>query len=302
MVERAADHRFGGLVDQGQFKLAYSIVSKYAAATPADIVEAEFHSGWYAIARLEGSSDGAGCFRRILDVSSGPISVSRAWYWMGRSAEAGGGGKAAGFYAKAANCSATFYGQLAGEKLGRKAINVSYPSPSSADRERYQQREAVQAIARLDAAGHGWRANALYLALGEQMQSPGELAILAAQAERTGNHQLSLQIGKSAYARGIDVAALAFPIGVIPGTASISGSGKALACRSPGRKAPSTRPRFRRPTRAACCRSCREPPRPSRSAPASPTPGQAHHGRRLQCNAARIISASRSTRSAAPTS
>ena len=218
-----------GLVDQGQFKLAYSIVSKYAAATPTDIVEAEFHSGWYALRGLKDPATAQAHFRRILDVSSGPISVSRAWYWMGRSAEAGGGGKAAEFYAKAANYSTTFYGQLAGEKLGRKAINVSYPSPSSADRERYQQREAVQAIARLDAAGHGWRANALYLALGEQMQSPGELAILAAQAERTGNHQLSLQIGKSAYARGIDVAALAFPIGVIPGTANISGSGKALA-------------------------------------------------------------------------
>jgi soluble lytic murein transglycosylase len=61
------------------------------------------------------------------------------------------------------------------------------------------------------------------------MQSPGELAILSAQAERSGDHHLSLQIGKTAYARGIDVAALAFPLGVIPGNANIAGSGKALA-------------------------------------------------------------------------
>ncbi len=218
-----------GLVDQGDFKAAYGIVSSYAATAPTDIVEAEFHAGWYALRGLQDAGTAQSHFRKILNFSNGPLSVSRAWYWMGRSAEAGGPGKASDFYAKAASYPTTFYGQLAGEKLGRKTLNVSYPSPSSADRERYQGREAVQAIARLDAAGHGWRAKDLYLALADQLQSPGELAILSAQAERSGDHHLSLQIGKTAYSRGIDVAALAFPLGVIPAGANISGSGKALA-------------------------------------------------------------------------
>lgn len=218
-----------GLVDQGQFKAAYRIVANHVASSPTDIVEAEFHAGWYALRGLEDPKTAETHFRKILDVSNGPISVSRAWYWIGRAAEAGGPGKASEFYAKAASYPTTFYGQLAGEKLGRKTLNVSYPSPSYADRERYQAREAVQAIARLESAGHGWRANSLYLSLADQMQSPGELAILSAQAERSGNHHLSLQVGKIAYSRGIDVAALAFPLGVIPTSANISGSGKALA-------------------------------------------------------------------------
>ncbi|MDM9619975.1 lytic transglycosylase domain-containing protein [Rhizobium sp. S96] len=218
-----------GLVDQGQFKAAYGIVSNYAATTPTDIVEAEFHAGWYALRGLQDATAAQNHFRKILGFSNGPISVSRAWYWMGRAAEAGGPGKSGEYYAKAASYPTTFYGQLAGEKLGRKMLNVSYPSPTPADRQRYLSREAVQAIARLDAAGHGWRANGLYLALADQLQSPGELAILSAQAERSGDHHLSLQIGKIAYSRGVDVAALAFPLGVIPGNANISGSGKALA-------------------------------------------------------------------------
>lgn len=218
-----------GLVDQGDFTTAYRIVANYAATTPTDIVEAEFHAGWYALRGLQDAKTAQSHFSKILDFSNGPISVSRAWYWMGRSAEAGAPGQSGDFYAKAASYPTTFYGQLAGEKLGRKTLNVSYPNPTQADRKRYQSREAVQAIARLDAAGHGWRANGLYLALADQMQSPGELAILSAQAERSGDHHLSLQIGKTAYARGIDVAALAFPLGVIPGNANISGSGKALA-------------------------------------------------------------------------
>ncbi|NKK82556.1 lytic transglycosylase domain-containing protein [Rhizobium leguminosarum] len=218
-----------GLVDQGQFKPAYRIVANYAATSPTDIVEAEFHAGWYALRGLQDPATADRHFRKILQTSNGPISVSRAWYWLGRAAEAGGPGKSSEFYAKAANFPGTFYGQLAAERLGRKTLNVAYPAPSTADRQRFQAREAVQAIARLEAAGHGWRAAILYLALADQLQSPGELAVLAARAEQSGDHHLSLQIGKIAYGRGIDVAALAFPVGVIPASANITGSGKALA-------------------------------------------------------------------------
>ncbi|WP_413709159.1 lytic transglycosylase domain-containing protein [Rhizobium sp. Rhizsp82] len=218
-----------GLVDQGQFAAAYKIVANSVATSTADIVEAEFHAGWYALRGLQEPEAAETHFRKILQVSSGPLSVSRAWYWLGRAAEAGGPGKSAEFYTKAASFPSTFYGQLASERLGRKTLNVAYPSPSAADRQNLQSREAVQAISRLEAAGHGWRAATLYLALADQIQSPGELAILTAQAERSGDHHLSLQIGKIAYSRGIDVAALAFPVGVIPSSANISGSGKALA-------------------------------------------------------------------------
>jgi soluble lytic murein transglycosylase len=218
-----------GLVDQGEFKAAYRVVDASAAVSSEDVGEAEFHAGWYA---LRGLQDGAAAethFRKILQVSSGPISLSRAWYWLGRAADGGGPGRAADFYAKAASYSSTFYGQLAAEKIGRRSLNVTYPHPTEEDRQRFQSREAVQAIARLEAAGHGWRADVLYRALAKQLQGPGEIALLAAQAERSGNHHLSLQIGKIAYSRGADVAALAFPIGVIPDSANISGSGKALA-------------------------------------------------------------------------
>ncbi|MQB43659.1 lytic transglycosylase domain-containing protein [Rhizobium sp. ICMP 5592] len=218
-----------GLVDQGNFKSAYRVVDASAAESPQDVGEAEFHAGWYALRGLQNGAAASTHFRKILQVSNGPISQSRAWYWLGRAAEAGGPGKAAEFYAKAASYPSTFYGQLAAEKLGRRTLNVAYPSPTSDDRRIFQSREAVQAITRLEAAGHGWRAEALYRALAKQLDSPGEIAMLAARAERSGNHQLSLQVGKIAYGRGIDVAALAFPIGVIPDNANISGAGKALA-------------------------------------------------------------------------
>ena len=218
-----------GLLDMGDFRAAYRVAANHQATEATDIVDAEFHAGWYALRGMEDPAAASRHFRRILDVSTRPLSASRAWYWLGRSAEAGGPGNAKDYFANAAKFPGTFYGQLAAARLGRKALNVAYPAPSSEDRGRFEGREAVRAIARLEAAGHGWRADSIYRALAEELTSPGELAILSARAEKTRNHQLSLQIGKTAFGRGIDVAALAFPVGVIPPTANIGGSGKALA-------------------------------------------------------------------------
>ncbi|WP_027999877.1 lytic transglycosylase domain-containing protein [Sinorhizobium arboris] len=218
-----------GLLDGGDFRGAYRIAANHAAKRAADRVDAEFHAGWYALRGLEEPEKAAQHFRRILEASSRPVSASRAWYWLGRAAEAGGPGDAREYFTNAARYPATFYGQLAAARLGQAKLDMSYPSPTQEDRIRLEGREAVKAIGRLEAAGHGWRADSLYRALAEELTSPGELAILTERAEKAGNHQLSLQIGKIAFGRGIEVAALAFPIGVIPPSADIDGAGKALA-------------------------------------------------------------------------
>jgi soluble lytic murein transglycosylase len=218
-----------GLADAGNFAQAYATVAGSVAESAPDRADADFHAGWYALRALNNPALAETHFRRILEASSRPLSASRAWYWLGRTAEAGGPGNAHEFYTKAAHYPGTFYGQLAAARMDIRTLDLTYPTTSDEDRARFARREAVQAIARLDAAGHDRRAASLYKALAEEMDSPGELALLAARAESQGDHALSLQIGKSAFGRGVDVAALAFPVGVIPAAADIGGSGKALA-------------------------------------------------------------------------
>jgi soluble lytic murein transglycosylase len=219
-----------GLADLGDYKAAYRIVAQHVASDATDVADAEFHAGWYALRGLNDAKTASRHFARILEVSNRPLSASRAWYWLGRAEEAAKDGKANDYFAKAARHSSTFYGQLAAARIDKPGIQIPYPRPSEAERADFLGREAVQAIARYEAAGHGWRAQSLYRALADQIDSPGELALLSARAEKSeGGHQLSLQIGKTAYARGVDVPALAFPVGVIPDSANISGSGKALA-------------------------------------------------------------------------
>lgn len=217
------------LVDQGDMKTAYRIVAAHAAESAANAAEAEFHAGWYALRGLNDPATAATHFARIANLAQGPMSLSRAYYWLGRAAEVGGPGNAKDYFSRAAAYGTTFYGQLAGERVGLRSLNIAYPSPSAVDRQNFAAREAVSAIKRLQEAGYDRYAETLYRDLAGQLTSPGELALLAVLAEKQGNHFMALKIGKIAGARGIDVGALSHPLGVIPDTANISGSGKALA-------------------------------------------------------------------------
>jgi soluble lytic murein transglycosylase len=217
------------LVDQGDIKTAYKLVAAHSAEKTANIVEAEFHAGWYALRGLNDPKTAAKHFQRIAEVADGPIGLSRAYYWLGRTAEAGGPGDAAAYYKKAAAYGTAFYGQLAAASLGAVAISIDSPSTTDADRQTFAQREAVRAIRRLEDAGYPARAEILYRDLAEQIDSPGELALLAAMAEKRGDHFLALRVAKIAAGRRVNIGALSHPVGVIPSSADISGAGMALA-------------------------------------------------------------------------
>lgn len=217
------------LIDVGAVKSAYRIAAEHSAESAVNTVDAEFHAGWYALRKLGDARAASAHFARIADIASSPISLSRANYWLGRAAEAGGPGSAGSYFEKAAAYGTCFYGQLAAQRLGRNTIAISYPQPSQTDRQNFAQREAVHAIQRLEDAGYASRAELLYRDLAEQLTSPGELALLALMAEKRDNHFLGLRVAKIAAARGLDIGALSHPIGVIPPTANISSAGKALA-------------------------------------------------------------------------
>ncbi|MBX3529858.1 MAG: lytic transglycosylase domain-containing protein [Rhizobiaceae bacterium] len=217
------------LLDMGDVKTAYRLAAAHAAESPSMQVDAEFHAGWYALRGMRDAKTAARHFQKIAQIAEGAISLSRAYYWMGRAAQEGAGGDARAQYQRAAHYGTTFYGQLAAAKLGRNTISAEYPSPSQGDRLAFENRRAVQAIRRLEAAGHQSRAGMLYADLARELTSTGELALLAVMAEKRGDHHTALRVGKIAASRGLDVGALSHPLGAIPGTAKVSGAGKALA-------------------------------------------------------------------------
>lgn len=218
------------MLDLNKPKIAYQLVAAHSAESPTMAADAEFHAGWYALRFLNDPKTASQHFSRIIQLSSRPLSASRGYYWMGRSEEMTGNRVIAlQYFKKAAHYGTTYYGQLAASRLGEQSPEISYPKPTTGDRQRFQSREPVMAIKRLETIGYADRARVLYRELGEELDSPGELAMLAVMAERKGDHYTSLKIGKNAVIRGMDVGALSHPVGAIPDSADISAKGKALA-------------------------------------------------------------------------
>ncbi|MEL7429091.1 MAG: lytic transglycosylase domain-containing protein, partial [Pseudomonadota bacterium] len=214
------------LVEQGQYKTAYRIAANHSAQSASDIIEAEFHAGWYALRYLNDRGTAQRHFAKMLGHSTRPISIARSHYWMGRAKT---GNAAAAHYRQAGVHQGTFYGQLALHELGQKRLVIAKPDVSSTDRNNFENRELVRVIRRLEETGNGGWTNGFYLHLARTLNSPGELAILSANAERQGNFQLALQVGKIANGRGLAVDTLAWPIGAIPGSAKIRADDMALA-------------------------------------------------------------------------
>lgn len=214
------------MLETGNPKLAYRIAAEHSAESSVDIIDAEFHAGWYALRFLHDKPTARRHFAKLLTHATRPISQSRGHYWMARTFT---GADANAHYQKAARHSGTYYGQLAARRLGVKKLNVTRPSPSKADRSNYKSRELVRAIKRLEAIGYGSRAGVLYRHLSKTLKSPGELAILAADAERKGDYPLSLAVGKLSNYRGLPVDTLAWPLGAIPNSAKIGNTGRALS-------------------------------------------------------------------------
>ncbi|WP_142416348.1 lytic transglycosylase domain-containing protein [Bartonella massiliensis] len=217
------------MLDLNKPKMAYQLVVMHTGLTSELAVDAEFHAGWYALRFLHNPKLAMQHFSRIPQLSSLPFSASRGYYWMGRTAETLGEHKnAQHYFHRAAHFGATYYGQLAAARLNQKKLNISFPKPTTAERQHFSARKAIKAIQRLEEAGYTDFAKVFYRELGKKIESPGELALLAVMAEKNGDYYTSLKIGKMAAFQGKNVGALAHPLGAIPASTHISVEEKSL--------------------------------------------------------------------------
>jgi soluble lytic murein transglycosylase len=206
------------LIDDGDYRTAYRIAAGLSAETSALRAEAEFHAGWYALEFLHDPATATRHFAAIQAISTMPLSQSRAEYWLGRAAlRAGNKADATAQFRRAGAYPTTFYGQLALARLGVRTLKLSAPPQADAAlQQRFNSRDLVQVIQHLTALGRGDQAKIFYRSLSETLDNPSEIALLAALAEKNGEHQIALQIGKTAYTRGLPVETLAFPTAAIP--------------------------------------------------------------------------------------
>lgn len=210
-------------LDLGRPKDAYKIAEAHGAVSPGKYTEAEFHAGWYALRFLKDPKRAHAHFLNIEKVGKTPITRSRAFYWLGRTAEARKQrSEAQKYYQQASQYKTAFYGQLAREKLGKNRLGLSRPAkPSSQDRASFARDELVIAIKRLEAAGYGNLTAQFYRTLGQTLTNPRVLSLVTQMAQEYGHHRLALMVGKLAVSRGVDADLLAFPTAAIPRKAKV---------------------------------------------------------------------------------
>lgn len=218
-----------GLFDMGDKAGAYKLVDMGFARSPADIADAEFHAGWYAIRGLKDPDKAATHFRNLLAASPAAHDQARAHYWLGRALDMKSQGTGDNEFRKAAAYPGTFYGQLAGARLNAFVAPLQRYQILPGESARLCANVEMQAIRLLKDAGEDSRARRLYLAYAAELDKPADLQILAASALADYGPSLALAISKTAQKQGHDPGMAAFPLGAIPDSADISGAGKALA-------------------------------------------------------------------------
>jgi soluble lytic murein transglycosylase len=218
-----------GLMDEGNVKAAYRLAAAHVAREPDDLAEAEFHAGWYAFRGLKDRAAAEAHFARLLAASPKAHDQARGLYWLGRTLEKSNREKSMDYFRRATEYPATFYGQLAAARL-KIAIKPGHRyAVTDADRLAFASRPEIIGVSLIEQAGEASRARRLYLALAATLENPVDIQQLASKALETHGSTLALAIGKTALKQGHDPGLAAFPLGAIPETADISGSGKALA-------------------------------------------------------------------------
>lgn len=205
------------LLDMGDAKTAYRVVAGHTGSSSANQAEADFHAGWYSLRFLGNASTALKHFAAVAEDSSKPVSRARAYYWMGRAAEAGGGGSADGYYQKAAQYGFTFYGQMARAKLGMRDLGISRNvSPTASDRAAMERDDRFEAAQRIGKLGRRDLASIFYRHMAETLPTAGQIAAVIEMAEKQGWTHLAVTAGKAGAQRGMDMQAMAWPIGVSP--------------------------------------------------------------------------------------
>lgn len=200
------------LLDAGQPQKAYEISSGHGAEDAAERIEAEWHAGFLALRFLKKADVALKHFDAAGAIAETPISVARAAYWQGRAYEdLGKADEAKAAFAKAAEQSVAYYGQLARAKL--RLSNLPLRRTMAAGLETLPGHRAVRLLYRI---GQRDLATLMLNDLAQRLHTTEALEAIAAIARRETDARAQVGIGKAALQRGFPLDMAAYPVTGIP--------------------------------------------------------------------------------------
>ncbi len=135
---------------------ARNVLISHELNASADYAEAEWLLGWISLCFLKNSLQAETHFKNFESVVKTPISLSRAYYWLGRTYTALKKAlDAQKFYEKAAAYKTTFYGQSACYTLKKCPFPLFQEKPrvSTQERKNFNNNQLVRAIRLLEPLG-----------------------------------------------------------------------------------------------------------------------------------------------------
>ncbi len=186
-------------IKEKRFNDAYALTLNHGMRDGSGFASAEFLGGWLALTQLNQPGIAMQHFQTLKDGVGFPVSVSRANYWLGRTHDAMGSPEAALYYADAAKFSNTFYGFLAGEKLGSNGI-VSLPHETNPTylQASFEADPRIRAMHILGESQEERYFTQFAFHMDDELESLEHLTLLAGIAKKYGYMKPSLRAAKQA--------------------------------------------------------------------------------------------------------
>ncbi|MEZ5857095.1 MAG: lytic transglycosylase domain-containing protein [Hyphomicrobiaceae bacterium] len=206
----------------GKSALAYQRVRQTTPLSENPAKEQAHMAGWIALQLIKKPALALKHFEAHIAAADGPLSRARSRYWTARALEAlGRKSEARKRYQEATRDEDTFHALLARQKLaGKRQMDLDLKPPvlpTPAQVKSFLARDSVQAAVLAVQAGLPRNISmGLFAATRNDLETEGELALLAEVASTLGDTQTALRIGKSAIARGLNLIFYAYPIEAWP--------------------------------------------------------------------------------------
>ncbi|MGF1628177.1 MAG: lytic transglycosylase domain-containing protein [Kiloniellaceae bacterium] len=206
-------------LDRNDYALAYRMSAQHGHVDGVPFADGEWQAGWVALKYLGQPEVAYGHFARLHDGVTSEISKSRGAFWAGEAAsELGRAEEARRWYESAAAYPATFYGQLAGQRMGkeREPPAVALLVLPEAKRAAFEAKETVQAVRLLGQLEQS-RLQDLFIArLRQDAKDLADYRLIVELANEQDRHDLALRTAKSARRDGHDLHPLLYPRRSLP--------------------------------------------------------------------------------------
>jgi soluble lytic murein transglycosylase len=207
------------LLQAGDYRRAYGLVSDSGLSSGLEFSEAEFLAGWIALRYLKSPTVALVHFKKLEAGVSRPISLARARYWKGRCYEATGDTvSAVAQYKLAAQAPESFYGQIALARIdATPTLHVNdMPIDATAVRDDFEKEELVRAMRVLADLG---QVNILRIFASREQELHSDAVhakILAQTMVDLGFRDIAVRIAKNASYAGMPMLQFTHPVIPLP--------------------------------------------------------------------------------------